>query len=148
MDTINLKNYHINSFMKTLNYAMPFARGRVKNRILIILSEKAEALEKSRIEILNGLADKDKEGKPVLVNNQFKISDKNRVKFEEEYQKMMNEDCIIDVTPSLKADIGSVKDMINTSTVNLDPNETKNMEEVLTALEVTKPKKLPAVKSK
>lgn len=148
METINLKNYHLISFMKVLNYPMPFAKGRVKNRMLIILSQKSEALEKNRIEILNGLADKDKDKKPILKNNQFQISDKNRVKFEEEYNKMMQEDCIIDITASIKGDIGPIKDMINTSTVNLDPNEIKNVEEVILALEVTKPKKLPVAKSK
>ena len=146
MDTLIIKNYHLATFMKVLDYPMAFAKGRVKNRLMSILAQKAQALEKNRIEILNTLCDKDKDGKPVMEKGSFKLSDKNKKKWDEEYQKMMMEDCIIDVTPSIKSDLGPLKDIINTSTVELDTQQTVIVEEIITSLEVTKPKKLPEAK--
>ncbi len=148
MDTINLKNYQLDTIIKALNYNMPFAKGRVRNRFLIILSQKAQALEKNRLEMLTELSEKDAEGKPKIKDNSFELSTANQEKWTIEYAKMMEESCIIDVTPSIKGDLGTLKDIINTSKTELDALQTKVLEEVILAFEVTKPKKLPTKKDK
>jgi hypothetical protein len=148
MDTLNLKNYQLNTLTKAIDFSMSFAKSRVKNRFLTILAPKLQAIEKSRLEILNELCDKDKDGKPVMNKEGFQLSDKNRKKWDEEYNKLMMEECIIDVTPSLKADLGTIKDILNTSTVEVSTQQTVILEEVMTSLEITKPKKLPEAKKK
>jgi hypothetical protein len=140
MDTINFKNYQLNAIIKILSYPMPFYKGRVKNRFMSLIMEKAQALEKNRLEILMGLCKKDKDGNPITKNDNYELDDKNRVKWSQEYAKMMGEDCLIDVTPSLKVDLGPIKDLINSSSVELDNQETAIIEEVVTALEIVKPK--------
>jgi len=148
MDTLNLKNYQLQTLTKAIDFSMPFAKSRVKNRFLTILGPKLQMIEKSRLEILNELCDKDKDGKPVMNKEEFKLSDKNRKKWDDEYNKLMMEDCIIDVTSSLKADLGTIKDILNTSTVEVSTQQTVILEEVITSLEVTNPKKLPEAKKK
>ena len=139
METINLKNYQIESFIKVLSYPMPFSKGRIKNRFMSILMEKAHLIEKNRLEIINELVEKDKENQAIIENGSFKMG-QNATKFQEEYEKLMKEDCIIDITPSLKVDLGPIKDMINKSDIILDNQQTAIVEEVMTELENIKPK--------
>lgn len=148
MDTLILKNYQLKTFVEALDYSMPFAKGRVKNRFVSILIPKMQAMEKNRLEILNELCEKDKDGKPITENGQYKLTEKNQTKWNEEYNKMMMEECIIDVTPSVKSDLGTIKDIINNSTVDLKTEQITILEEIIKSLEVTKPKKLPEAKKK
>lgn len=140
MDTLTIKNYQINTLITALNYTMPFSKGRVRNRFITILSTKAQEVEKNRMEILNGVCEKGEDGKPIVDKNEYKLTDEARKKFGEEYAKLMNENCIIDVTASLKMDLGPIKDMINNSKSELNIDQTKVVEDVLAAFEVTKPK--------
>lgn len=157
MDTIVIRNYALQDIMKVLDYPMPFQKSRVKNRFMQILSEKASTLEKNRIEILNGLCEKDENGKALteIVKDAegndvsgFKISDENKVKWNEEYQKLVIEKNIIDLTPSLKADLSVIKEIINNSTVNLTREESLVVEEFIISLSKEKEKTLPAKKQK
>lgn len=138
METLKLKNYTLETLAKVVDYPMAFQRGRVKNRFMKIVIEKLQAVEKNRIEIIKELAEKDKDGEPIIEENAYKLSDENKVKWQKEYQKLMSEDCIIDLVPSLKVDIGEIKSIINNSSVVLDSMQTAIIEEIVTALENTK----------
>jgi|SRR6187551_218231 len=138
MKTLVLKNLHLESIAKVLNYPMPFQKGRTKKQFLMIIGQKAQALEKNRVDMLMDLAEKDKDGKPVIENNSYKILPDNMPKWNEEYGKMMMEDCIIDVTPSVEAIIGPVKSMILESSVALDDRDTLFIEEVIKAIDNVK----------
>jgi len=140
METLILKNYQLDSLIKVVGYPMPFVKGRIKNRFMTPIIEKAREVEKNRLEIINTLCEKDKDGKPLIEGNAFKLSDENKEKWQKEYEKMMKEDCIIDVTPSFKLDLGPIKDIINQSPVILDDQQTIVMEEIMTAIELIKPK--------
>lgn len=157
MDTIVIRNYALQDIMKVLEYPMPFQKSRVKNRFMQVLSEKSSTLEKNRIEILNGLCEKDKDGKALteIVKDKdgndvsgFKISDENKIKWNEEYQKLVIEKNIIDITPSLKADLSVIKEIINNSPVDLTKEESLVVEEFITSLNKEKEKTLPAKKTK
>ncbi len=149
METLKLKSYHLDPLMKVINYPMAFFKGRIKNRFMAIVLSQAQALEKNRLEILTALCEKDADGKPIVEQStdekgkpvsSYKLSDENKVKWNEEFNKMMTEECVIDITPSLKTDLGPIKDIINTSPVELDNNQVMIIEEVITVLELTKPK--------
>lgn len=149
MKTITIKNAHVLSFAKVIDYPMPFQKSRVKNRFLKLLGEKANVMEKSRMEIINTLAEKDAGGKLVLEGNEYKFSAENRPKFTEEYNKLIEEECIIDILPSSEKDIPEIKSMINISTVELSRMETELVEEILMSLNETAPskEKLSAIKT-
>lgn len=134
MKTLVIKNYAIESFMKVLAYPMNFQKGRVKNRFMTVLREKAKALNDSRLEILTELSEKDKDKKPIIENGNFKLTDEGMKKFNTEFAKMMTEDCIIDIAPSIEKDIPEIKTLLNNSPVELNDQETANCEEIFEAL--------------
>jgi len=135
MKTITIKNFQIDSVFKVLSYPMNFQKGRVKNRFLEILREKHKAVNDSRIEMLNDFAEKDPEKKtPIIENGAYKLSPENQQKFNEEYAKLMNEDCVIDVLPSLEKDIPMIKQLFNDSTVELNDQQIAECDLVLEAI--------------
>lgn len=135
MKTITIKNFQIDSVFKVLSYPMNFQKGRVKNRFLEILREKHKAMNDSRIEMLNDFSEKDPEKKtPIIENGAYKLSAENQQKFNEEYAKLMNEDCVIDVLPSLEKDIPIIKQLFNDSTVELNDQQIMDCNAVLEAL--------------
>lgn len=139
MKTLILKNYQLNTIGKVLNYPLAFQLGRVKNRFIRVLSDKNSLIEGSRQEMAKDLSDKDDTRIPLTENGQYKFTKENLEKFNEEYTKLMNEDCIIDVGPALEADIPTIKQMINNSAVTLLAHEVAQVEEVLEALNEAKP---------
>lgn len=139
MKTLNLKNYQLNVIGKALNYPMKFQTGRVKNQFVKLLAEKAELMEKSRIEMLKQLCEKDTDGKEIIEANNYKFTEKNQKKFNEEYEKLVQEVCSIDILPSLEPVISEVKQMINNSTVELQSYEVNTIEEVLKAFDEVSP---------
>ena len=146
MKTLKVKNVDLNIIGKALNYPMKFQQGRVKNRFISLLAEKAQIMEKNRKEILEGLCDKDDKGVPVVENGQYKFSAENQAKVGEEYNKLIQEEVLIDILPSLEVDIPTIKQMINNSPVELEAFEVDTVERLITALSETAPK--PEKKSK
>lgn len=113
---------------------MNFQKGRVKSRFLTLLREKYDVVNNARMEILNSLADKDKEKKPIIEDGQFKLSAENRKKFDAEYIKLMNEECVIDVLPSVEKDIAEIKQLMNNSPVELTDQQNAECESIMEAL--------------
>jgi hypothetical protein len=135
MKVINLKNYHLEPFLKILNYNMSFQKGRVKKRIVSVIGDKFNAIEKDRLDLVNKFAQKDKStGKPISEGGHYKFTDGNFEKFQKEFLKLSNEDCLIDVLPSIEKDLGEIKDMMNKSPIELDDREIAICEEVIEAL--------------
>lgn len=144
---INLKNYHLEVIGKCLNFPMPFQKGRIKMRFLKLLQDKQDVCNKSRVEMLEQFADKDENKKPIIENSQYKLSPQNLVKFNEEFQKLMDEECPVDVPESMKNDIPLIRMIISESSAMLDNRETVVMEQVIEALKDTpKEKGAPAPK--
>lgn len=154
---LKIKNYCLESIEKVLNYPNPnFQIGRSKMRILKLLDEKKRINEASRMEMLNALSEKDEKGKPVMKDGvdpktgqkqkKFDLTPENSVKFNEEFVKMMGEDCLIDIPDSMTADLGTFKMLINNSPVNtLADADIAILEEVLASLDEASPK--PAEKN-
>ncbi len=149
MKTITIKNFQLDSMFKVMNYPMNFQRGRVKNKFLGILRDKHQVVNNSRLEILNDLSEKDEEKKtPILENGQYKLSDENRLKFNDEYTKLMNEECVIDVLPSWEKDVPHIKMIINDSPIDLTDQEISDVDAVLEAMSDKKPEEKKEAKKK
>lgn len=148
MKTIKLKNSNLTGtntnrgvLIKAISYNMPFQRARIKNRFIAVLMAKQNEINENRVTILNEICEKDADNKPILESGQYKLSDENSKKFQEEFQKLMEEDCIIDVAPSMEKDISDIKSMIHASPVELNEVETAQLEEILTAMDAMNPEK-------
>jgi len=148
MKTLKLKNMDLNIIGKALNYPMKFQQGRVKNRFIKLLADKAELMEKSRQEMLKELCKKGEDGNPIQDKGQYTFTPENQKKFGEEYSKLVNEEVLIDVLPSFEPDLPVVKQMLNNSQVELEAFEVETIERTLEALEETAPKVEKKSKSK
>lgn len=143
---LNLKNYHLEGIFKGLNYPnQNFQIGRSKMRIVKLLEEKSKITNASRLEMLHDLCQKDEKGKPVMKNvmvqvsptsapvmqNQYDLGE-NTGKFQEEFKKMMDEECIIEIPDSLKNDFSVFKGLLaNSQAQNLTDSEIMVIDEVL-----------------
>ncbi|MES2408795.1 MAG: hypothetical protein V4509_00660 [Patescibacteria group bacterium] len=137
------------TIIKVLTYNTPFQKGRAKMRFLKLVVAQEEIVNKSRVERLNELANKDeKTGKPVIQpGGAFDLSQENLTTFNTDFQALMLEDCLIDIPDAMKPDMQLVKQMINESTVMLDNREILVMEEVMEAMNPTSaPVKAPVAK--
>ena len=133
MKILILKNSLLVVFAKVLQYEMPLAQGRLRNRFLKLVSEKGAELDKNRVDICIKYAEKDADGNLVMVENQY-IFPTGEVKVYQELADLFNEDCKIDFPLSTISDIGGLKHLIDLSTVNLSPLETEQVEAILEAL--------------
>lgn len=138
MENITIKNALLKSFVKVLNYKMPFQKSRVRNSFLKLISEKSNEVEKNRIEMATALCDKDKEGQAIIVSNNDGTGsysfEKNGKKWNEEYAKLMDESSIIDLPTAQQRQIGDLKQMITNSTVELTSEETEDCDAILAVL--------------
>ena len=152
-EKIVLKNHQLTTLDKVLNYNMPFQKGRIKNSFLMIIGPKMKAINEARIEILESLADKDANGKSILKTGEdgqssYSLSDENLAKFVQEHEKLILEDCVIDNLPSLKVNIPELKQIINNSPIELTPQETITIENILVAFDGEKKKEVVEKKTK
>lgn len=76
------------------------------------ISSEMKAIETARIQILNKYVKKDKEGKPLRKKdkdgkllNQYDFSDANKAKFEEEFDKFLDNETEISYEPIKLADL-------------------------------------------
>lgn len=150
--SINLKfkNYQLEAIAKALNFPNKnFQVGRAKIRIMKIFDEKSRVLETSRLEMLSELSAKTPDGKPLMkkvmvqrnpqlppkLESQYDLSEESLTKFNEEFTKMMKEDCEIEIPNSLKNDFSLFKGLIaNSEAKDLSDSEIAVIEEVLEVL--------------
>lgn len=125
--TLNLKNYQLETLAKILDVPLHSEKARARNRFYKILKSKIDDREKARIEILERLGKLNKE------KNNYEI--KNVKKFNEEFEKMQNEVCIIDLLPSVKADLPFIKEILEKTKVEMNITQTEIYEEILAEIE-------------
>ena len=127
ISALNLKNYQLELLSKMLDVPLHSERARTRNRFYKIVLTKADDKEKGRIELL------EKYGKLNEKEKKYDITDMK--KFNEEWTKLQQEACIIDVLPSIKADLPIIKDILKNSKVEMNITETEIYEEIMTEIE-------------
>lgn len=145
---LKLKNGWLDFLTRLLDKPRHGKDARAKNRFLQLLVSRLKEKEEERKKLLEQYADKDK-GKPVMEDidildektgetkkeQRFKISPENMQKFQKEYLEYLNEDFVIDVLPSNKVDIGTIKIMLENDTTDLNTEEGALYDAILTAFE-------------
>ena len=156
---LKLFNYYFGSLEKALNVPNPdFPTGRSKMKIIKLFGEKMQFIETSRLEILNSLCEKDEKGEKKMVDGvnkkgqptkNFDLTPENLAKYNEEYAKLMQEECIIDIPDSMRHDLSVVKGMLSTSQAQgLGDGDILVIDETIKAMEWPEPAPQPgAVKS-
>ena len=95
-------------------------------RFLDKIRSEMEAMEKARVKLVEKLAKKDKDGKPIMKKakdgepQQYDLTDENIAKFQAEYNELGKEEFEIDFKPIKLVDLGdiSLKSISNSSLPN------------------------------
>ena len=83
-------------------------------RFLDKIRSEMEAMEKARVKLVEKLAKKDKDGKPIMKKakdgepQQYDLTDENMAKFQEEYNELGKEEFEIDFKPIKLVDLGDI----------------------------------------
>lgn len=118
---LKIQNGHLSLLPKVLKYPMPFAQGRMVNRFLRLVSIEVEELEKNRIELCNKLCLKDENEQPILKDERYQFPEDTT--FYKELDDLFSEACKIDFPQSMLSDIDGIKNLMELSTVKLEPQE-------------------------
>jgi uncharacterized Fe-S cluster-containing protein len=120
---LTLKNYQLKTILNILDVPLHSERARARNRFYKIISAKENERETERIKIA------EKYGK--LNKERMVYEFKQPEKFSKEFSKLQNEVSIIDILPSVKADLPIIKEIINNSKIVMNFTETEVYEEII-----------------
>ncbi len=121
MKSLQFKNYHITFINVCLNYisgnfAQPGTplqlhgqESRSRAKFLRLIESHIKNTDEGQQEIVARHAKKDKDKKPIKTETGFSIN--NMDKFNKEYEVFMNEKAVIDVLPSNKEILRTIKEM-------------------------------------
>lgn len=122
---MKIKNKQIEPLFKVLNYNMKFALARQRDKFLKELAENNDTFLANQTKIKEALAKKDKEGKPLIVDNKYQFTEANEKKAIEELNVLVEEEFEI-----VSLDDRIVKDMIQNSTAEFALGETALIDEL------------------
>lgn len=106
-EALTLKNHQLKLLSEIIDIPLHSEKARARNRFGKILFEKIDTIEKERVALC------EKYGKYNNDRKAYDIDLKNIEKFNKEYGKLMSEVCIIDLLPSVKADLPVIKDILD-----------------------------------
>ena len=108
--TISIKRFAIQPLSLWINGQPLIGKeSRFRSRFLRAIAPLLEEYEKGRVEICERHAEKDANGSPIFIDEKGEITDARRGNFkiaddaalQKEFAVFLNENCIIDVTPSI-----------------------------------------------
>lgn len=127
--TIVLNNFHLPPLIKVLSYDdTTFVQARARDRFLRPIIERARDVEEYRLELCKKLCLKDKDLKPIMEKDttgreNFKFDKNGRKSFEEEFEKLVHEDLLIELNFIVEKDLKYVNMLIEMSEVPLSQPE-------------------------
>lgn len=123
-----MKNYLLQAVIKALNYKMGFQNGRKRNAFFRVAIPKLQEIEARRTEMLNKFAIKKEDGIFELdEKGQCKFTDENMKIYQEEYEKLMEEDCNFDFK-AMGIKLGDITTIINESKAELSTLDVEQLE--------------------
>ena len=135
MKILKIQNQDLETLVKATSVSLSFERSRARNKFLQALKPALEAREKSKMEIITKFC-KMKDGKPDLTPQGMYQFETKEV--DAEYNKLQNEEAIIDILPSIEDSLKVIKEIITTSEQKLEPGESMSLERVVEAIEAVK----------
>ena len=111
-ESITLKNYQLKLLVSWLDLPLHGKEARARNRFLRIAAQRMDELEGERIETLSALSEKDEKGSPKMNGNQYDLTPENLKTFQDRMGVLNDEDFVIDVLPSNRQELKSVKEIL------------------------------------
>ena len=133
--SLKIRNSDLESLVKATSISLSFERSRARNKFIKAIEPALQAREKSKMEIITKFC-KMKDGKPDLTDKGMYQFDGKEV--DDEYNKLQNEEAIIDILPSIEDSLKVIKEIIVSSEEKLTPADSAALERVVEAIEAVK----------
>jgi hypothetical protein len=130
-NTLTFKNYQLSTLIKCLNYNIPFQQGRTRQRFLDFIKTKTDSYATAEKDLFLKYGEKNENQKLIVTNGQIKVSNKKVNKFNEEFKMIKEENCIIDILPSIEPDIEPIRNILEKTTVEMNIETTKILSEII-----------------
>lgn len=123
--TLDLPNYSLSLLYVLLNVPLHGAQSRARNHVGQIIKARINELEDERIKTLERYAKKDaKSGEPLKKTSdqgeEYDLTPESLLEYRKEFDIYMKEKSIIDLLPSVKADLALIRPLILDSRVPLE----------------------------
>lgn len=132
--SIALKNTHLKYISNWLSMPLHGKESRIRNRFIQMIEPRSIEIEKERLAKLTELAKKDDKGEPKLLDDKrtYDLTPENLKAFEDAMHAIGEESLVIDILPSNKETITSIKDILITigDRLSLDPISGRAYDEV------------------
>ena len=139
MQTIKIKNSQLKLVSDWLSGELAVKEARSRNRFLHLLAPRLKETDEERNKIILNKCDKGEDGKPLVEekdgNQSYKFSGDNWATVQQEIVDLLNEDFVVEVTPSNEEDIKIVKDLIINLDKKFDPQQTEIYEIIVKQFE-------------
>jgi hypothetical protein len=136
-DSITFKNMHLKPLLKWLDIPLHSQKAIARNRICEIIQDRFDLFEKDRIAILEKYAEKEKGQLKIEKDKDGRLNYvlSNREKFNSEFSVINEENVIFDILPSNREYWKIVRDIFESSKVEMNIETTQFYEFVLKTLE-------------
>lgn len=136
---LSLPNYSLSLLYVLLNVPLHGAQSRSRNRFAQGIKNRINYLEDERIRMLEDRCNKDKDGLPKKKmtgdQEEYDITDAALKEYRKEFDALMHESTIIDLVPSMKADIAMIRPLILDSKTPIETVDGYTYEEICNAFE-------------
>lgn len=125
----------ISYIYKWLNVPLHGEELRNRNKFIGIIEPLKEEADNKRIEILESHSDKDADGKAIIEEGQYKIPEDKKGLVFDELAKFLDGETPLKVTDDNKAYFISARDILKKSTKDMDIEQGKVYDRILTEFE-------------
>ena len=109
---VRIENRYLKQAIDLLfNLSLRGKQSRHRTRFIKLLNERFVQVEEERKQLAEEFAEKDKDGKPIVENDRYKIVGDNREQFQKEFEELMSEDFVIE-GENYKETLEVVKDIL------------------------------------
>jgi len=129
MKNLKLRNNQLDVLLKILSNDLPFSQSRKRKVFVDLILANIRAREAARMVLLDKFGKKDGKGKLVLVDKKYQLEDTEE--FSKEFLILINEEVVIDITPSIEESLKLVEKLIRETDVVVSNDEAGTIEEII-----------------
>lgn len=134
-DSFTVTNAMLKTFNLFLNIPLHSEKAVARNKVINIIKEKFEEFETNRLAIIDDHVKRDTKGEMVMNEEGTNFIMKNIMAFDDAYSNLCNLPVIFDVLPSNRPSWRIARDIIKSTKVEMDVEQTEHWEKIIEALD-------------
>lgn len=99
---MKISNQELKTLYQWMDVPLHGEEMRARSAFMRMTIDKHKAIEDTRVKMLQDMADKDEEGKPIIEGGTYKLSPEAVKKFSEEFRVVLDAENEFEVTPEVK----------------------------------------------